>query len=94
MDRVLYNYFGYNAESFQNENARLIQNTYRNYRRYNIEKKMDMMKYGKKLTYITDKNLDKENEEELKYWRSERNFIKNDNKINIILKDYEIINYD
>ena len=40
MDKLLYNYFGYNEDSFKNKNARLIQKTYRNYRRYNIEKKM------------------------------------------------------
>ena len=50
-----------------------------------------MMKYGKYLVHINDKKIDNETKE-LEYWKNERNFIKNDNKIKVILKDYEIIN--
>jgi hypothetical protein len=92
MDKLLYNYFGYNEDSFKNKNARLIQKTYRHYRMYNIEKKCDMMKYGKYLVYMNDKKLDNETKDELEYWKNKRHFIKNDNKIKVILKDYEIIN--
>ena len=39
MDKFLYNYFGFNENHIKNQSALLIQHTYRNYKKYNLQKK-------------------------------------------------------
>tara|TARA_B110001450_G_C17363387_1_gene376503 strand:- start:329 stop:607 length:279 start_codon:yes stop_codon:yes gene_type:complete len=90
MDKLLYNYFGFNENHIKNQNATLIQDTYRKYKKYNLQKKIDMIHYGNKLTYKTDNKINEEINEENEFWKNQRKKIKNE-KINFILKDYEII---
>ena len=91
MDKFLYNYFGFNENHIKNQSAILIQQTYRNYKKYNLQKKIDMIRYGNKLTNKTEERLNKEIMEENEFWKNQREKIKNE-KIKLILKDYEIIN--
>lgn len=90
MDKFLYNYFGYNEDYIKNQSAILIQKTYRNYKNYNLQKKIDMICYGNKLTNKTNLRINKEIKEENEFWKNQRIRIKN-KKINLILKEYEII---
>lgn len=90
MDKLLYNYFGFNENHIKNQSAILIQHTYRNYKKYNLQKKIDMIQHGNKLTNKTEKRLNKEIMEENEFWKNQRIRIKNE-KINFILKDYQII---
>lgn len=91
MDKLLYNYFGFNENYIKNQSAILIQHAYRNYKKYNLQKKIDMIQHGNKLTNKTEKRLNKEIMEENEFWKNQRIRIKNE-KIKLILKDYEIIN--
>ena len=91
MDKFLYNYFGINENYIQKQSAILIQKTYRNYKNYSLQKKIDMIRYGNKLTNKTDNQINKEIKEENEFWKNQRIRIKNE-KIKLILKDYEIIN--
>ena len=68
----------------------LKQHTYRNYKKYNLQKKIDMIHHGNKLTNKTEERLNKEIMEENEFWKNQRIRIKNE-KIKLILKDYEII---
>ena len=90
MDKFLYNYFGLNENYIKNKSASLIQKTYRNYKNYSLQKKIDMIRYGNKLTNKTEARLNKEIMEENEFWKKQRIKIKNE-KIKLILKDYEII---
>ena len=90
MDKFLYNYFGLNENHIKNQSAILIQQTYRNYKKYNLQKKIDMIRYGNKLTNKTEERLNKEIMEKNEFWKNQRIRIKNE-KIKLILKDYEII---
>lgn len=90
MDKFLYNYFGLNENYIKNKNASLIQKTYRNYKNYSLQKKIDMIRYGNKLTNKTNLRINKEIKEENEFWKNQRIRIKNE-KLNLILKDYQII---
>jgi len=90
MDLFLYNYFGYNEGYIKNKKARMIQKIYRNYKNYNLQKKIDMIKYGHKITNKTNDKINEEINDEHKFWKTQRIKIKSE-KINLILKDYEII---
>ncbi len=90
MDKFLYNYFGLNENYIKNKSASLIQKTYRNYKNYSLQKKIDMIRYGNKLTNKTNLRINKEIMEENEFWKKQRKKIKNE-KIKLILKDYEII---
>ena len=90
MDFFLYNYFGYNEGYIKNKKARMIQNIYRNYKNYNLQKKIDMIKYGHKLTYKTNDNINQEINDEHKFWKTQRIKIKN-MTIDIMLNNYKII---
>ena len=57
MDKLLYNYFGFNENHIKNQSAILIQHTYRNYKKYNLQKKIDMIRYGNKLTNKTEDKI-------------------------------------
>ena len=43
----------------KNQKSLLIQHTYRNYKKYNLQKKIDMIRYGNKLTNKTEEKLNK-----------------------------------
>tara|TARA_B100001142_G_C14319023_1_gene649675 strand:+ start:453 stop:746 length:294 start_codon:yes stop_codon:yes gene_type:complete len=95
MDKLLYNYFGYNEDYIKNKSASLIQKTYINYKSYQIQKKMDLIKYYKTLINKKNEKTEKDENEEIKeendYWNKERIRVKSE-KVNLILKDYEIVN--
>ena len=91
MDKFLYNYFGFNENHIKNQSAILIQKTYRNYKNYSLKKKIDMIHYGNKIKNKTEEKINKEIMEENEFWKNQRIRIKNE-KIKLILKDYEIIN--
>ena len=86
MEKILYNYFGYNEEHIKNKSAYLIQKTYRNYKRYKKNKICDYIKYFDLFNSKTDLELEKEDEEEINYWKNQRYLIKNK-----VLGNYEII---
>ena len=86
MDKFLYNYFGYNEEYIKNKSALLIQKTYRNYKNYKKNIICDYIKYFDLFNSKSDSQIDKEDTEEMDYWRNERYLIKNK-----ILGNYEII---
>ena len=86
MDNFLYNYFGYNKDYVLNKNASLIQKTYKNYKDYKIKKTQDYIKYFSIFNNKTDKQLEKENLEEIDYWNNQRYLIKKK-----ILGDYIIL---
>ena len=72
MDKFLYNYFGFNENYIKNKSAILIQNTYRNYKKYNLKKKIDMIRYGNKLTNKTNNKINQEIREENEFWNNQR----------------------
>lgn len=86
MEKILYNYFGYNEEYIKNKSASLIQKTYRNYKSYKKNKISDYIKYFHLFNSKTDSEIEKETEEEINYWKNQRYLIKNK-----ILGNYEII---
>lgn len=86
MENFLYNYFGYNEEYIKNKSASLIQKTFRNYKTYKKNKISDYIKYFELFNSKSDLELEKEDEEEVNYWKNQRYLIKNK-----ILGNYEII---
>lgn len=87
MDNFLYNYFGYNEEYIKNKNALIIQRAYRNFKHYKKNKIADYIKYFNIFNNKSDEILNKEDNEELDYWDTQRYLIKNK-----IIGNYVIIN--
>ena len=74
MDTILFNVFGYKTNKLINDAVIKIQWTYKNYRNYQIKKRIDIIR---NLTPEKD-NYDKLLLEEIEYWNSLRNKIKKD----------------
>ena len=74
MDTILFNVFGYKTNKLINDAVIKIQWTYKNYRNYQIKKRIDIIR-----NLIPEKdNYDKLLLEEIEYWNSQRNKIKKD----------------
>ena len=88
MERFLYYYFGYNKEHIENNNAIIIQRTYRNYIKYKKNKLYDYIKYYNIFNNKrkSDKELNEEYYEDMNYWKNMRILIKTR-----IIGDYIII---
>tara|TARA_Y100000389_G_C17046359_1_gene310611 strand:+ start:217 stop:483 length:267 start_codon:yes stop_codon:yes gene_type:complete len=79
MEKFLYNYFGYNKECIENNNAIVIQKAYRNFKNYKKKKLIDNIVYFNIFNNNEKSNeeLDKEYKEEIEYWENMRKSIKN-----------------
>ena len=73
MDTLLFNIFGYKTNKLINDAVIKIQYTYKNYRNYQIKKRIDIIR---NLIPEKEENYDKLLLEETKYWNSLRNKIK------------------
>tara|TARA_B110001450_G_scaffold247866_1_gene263416 strand:- start:3 stop:284 length:282 start_codon:yes stop_codon:yes gene_type:complete len=87
MDNFLYTYFGYNEEYIKNKNVLIIQRAYRNFKNYKKYKIADYIKYFNIFNNKSDEILNKEDNEEVDYWDTQRYLIKNK-----IIGNYVIIN--
>ena len=81
MDKYYFKYFGYKTNFFIHESAKKIQKVYRNYKEYQLKKRIDVIK---RLIPEKNINLEKEIVEENKYWETLRKFIKYDNDYSLI----------
>ena len=86
MHKFLYNYFDYRTYELYKISAVLIQKTYRNYKKYQIQKRLNSIKFLKSESKL-DKIYDIHINNELDFWKTSRNLIKNKKQ----LKDYDII---
>ena len=86
MENFLYNYFGYNQETVENNSAIIIQKAYRNYCDYKKKRISDYVKYFGVFNSHRNQDLDKDNKEELDYWENQRYLIKKK-----LIGDYVII---
>ena len=75
MDKYYFKYFGYKTNFLINESAKKIQKAYKNYKDYQLKKRIDVIK-----NLIPEKNINLETEitEEKKYWETLRKYIKYD----------------
>ena len=73
MDNLLYRVIGYKTDKYQNKSAIKIQKAYKNYRNYQINKRLDIIH---NLIPENKKSINKENLEELLYWKEMRDIIK------------------
>jgi len=80
MDYAIFNVFGYKTNKLLNEYASKIQKSYRNYRSYQIKKRIDYIFSSRQLN-DDDNNYQNEINEELEYWNNMRYKIKNGGKI-------------
>ena len=73
MDYFIYNILGYKTEKIINESAKKIQKAYRDYRSYQIKKRIDIIQ-----NKIPEKKIDSDREiyEENIYWQELRNSVK------------------
>ena len=83
MDRLIFNSVGYRTDSLLNKSAKKIQNAYKNYRDYQIKKRIDIIrnlipdkKFNENPSEEEDKEGDEEVDEEKLYWIGLRNIIK------------------
>ena len=84
MDNFLYKTIGYKTDFLLYYSAIKIQKTYKNYRDYQIKKRIDILKNNipEKKNNRKDEDDDKD---ELKYWNQMRNLIKYESKNYICL---------
>ena len=75
MDKLLYNIFAYKTDLLFNNSAIIIQRAYKNYKTFQIKRRIDIIK-----NLIPNKkdNIELENTEELTYWNNMRKIIKSD----------------
>ena len=73
MDSFLHNIFGYNTDNYLNKSARIIQRAYRNYKNFQINKIIDIIRNRAKCKDINYQEYIKINHD---HWISTRNRIK------------------
>tara|TARA_B100000401_G_C52348108_1_gene504392 strand:+ start:79 stop:351 length:273 start_codon:yes stop_codon:yes gene_type:complete len=73
MDKYYFKYFGYKTNFLINESAKKIQKAYKNYKEYQLKKRIDIIK---NLISYENVNYDDEIKEENKYWIALRKKIK------------------
>ena len=73
MDYLIYNLTGYKTHNHLENCANIIQRAYRNHKSYEINKRIDIIKNKRKENI---KILDKEDEEEMDYWKYLREKVK------------------
>ena len=81
MDYAIFNVLGYKTNKLLNECASKIQKSYRNYRSYQIKKRIDYIYNVGRQNNDENNYLNEIINEELEYWNNMRYKIKNCGKI-------------